>query len=177
MSKKRLVTLTISIALAAVTGLSPGVATAAQPGEAEVLSVSGTDVSAWDVGGNVVNLVLGPKRCSVTAFTPFQSANQVKGRGTVTCNEAYALLTLEVCVQVKAAADSNGLTWQNAGCQPLKAARDATSLSDTATGACIGEAAAYRTFVHAEGFDDDDDTDPAFEAMIVSNQALFDCGL
>lgn len=99
-----------------------------------------------------------------------------ENRGTVTCNEPYTLLTLEVCVQVRAAADANGLTWQNASCRPLKAALNSSSLSDSATGVCIPEAAAYRTFVYAQGFDDDE-TDPAFEAMVVGYQATFDCGV
>jgi hypothetical protein len=177
MSKKRLATTGIAIALASAVAMSPAVASPTQPEGAQVLSVSGVDISAWDVGAGVLDIVAGPKKCTVVANTPFQSANQVKGRGSVTCNNPYGLLTLEVCVQVKAAADANGFTWQNAGCQPLKAAKDATTLSDTATAPCASEAAAYRTFTHAQGFVDDDDTDPAFDAIIVSNSIAFNCGL
>lgn len=177
MSKKRLATTGIAIALASAVAMSPAVASSTEPEGPQVLSVSGVDLSAWDLGGGVLNLVLGPKKCSVVANLPFQSANQVKGRGSVTCNNPYGLLTLEVCVQVRATADGNGFTWQNAGCQPLKAAKDVSTLSDTATAPCATEAASYRTLTHAQGFVDDGDTDPAFDGTIVSDSIAFDCGL
>jgi hypothetical protein len=165
-------------AASAFVAINPAPATAQVVPTDRIATASGPAVDGWTIVGNTLNILVGPRSCSLTANTPYRSANQVKGHGEVTCNRNWALLTLDVCVQVEqAAADDGGLTWQNASCQPQKAARDEDHLEDTATAACLPQAASYRTWVHAEGFRADDLNNPAFQGTLTSDEAVFNCGL
>lgn len=178
MRKKTGAVMAMCIAASLVGAMHPAAASAQVSEKAATASVTGPAVDSWDVAGGALNLLIGSTTCTLSADTPFRSANQVKGHGAVNCSRTWDLLTLQVCVQVKqAAADDGGATWQPAACQPLKQARNSSSLQDTATAQCVPNAAAYRTFTEAKGFRQDDHTNPAFDGIITSGQAVFDCAI
>lgn len=133
-------------------------------------------VDVWTSAGGVVNALVGPRSCTISASAPVVSANQVAGSGSVRCNQIWDKLTLTVCVQWRQAFVNEDATWQDAGCAPTKAALSTDRLNSTATGPCAPGAVRYRTKVVAEGFDADS-SDPAFTGMIVSSWVLKDCFL
>jgi hypothetical protein len=178
MHKKLAAIVGACLVASALVAVSPGLASAQVIPTDRIATVTGPAVDGWGMAGNTLTALIGPRSCSITANTPFRSANQVKGHGEVTCSRAWDVLTLEVCVQAEqAAADDGGLTWQNAGCQPQKAGNNSSHLQDTATAACLPQATSYRTWVHAEGFTDDNPDQPAFAATLTSPEAVFNCGL
>ncbi len=131
-------------------------------------------VDVWDIAGDTITAVAGPRTCSVTASTPVVSANQVAGSGSTSCNKTYAKMTITVCIQSKQAFVSEQTTWEDVRCNPTKAALNSSGLNDTARAQCLPGAMLYRTKVVAEGFNADS-SDAAFFAMLHSGSTLQDC--
>lgn len=153
---------------------------ASQAGAREVQSgsatVEGNVVDAWEIVGDSVNLLMGPRSCTISASPPANSANLVVGSGSVGCNKNYAKLTLTVCIQAKQAFVAEQTTWEDAGCSPTKAALNSKNLSGSASASCRPGPWLYRTRTTAEGFNADS-SDPVFTGIIHSGSQLFDCFL
>lgn len=164
----------LGCAMSAVMMVSGG----AQAAELEGPSATsdGALVDVWGSAGGTVNALVGPRSCTVSASTPVNSANQMAGSGSVSCNEAWDKLTLTVCVQWRQAFVNEDATWQDAGCAPPKAQLGASRLNSTATAPCQPGAVLYRTKTTAEGFQADSG-DPAFTGIIISSSTVKDCFL
>lgn len=167
------------IAVAGVIGAA--LLMSAAPAHAQVVetpkgSIEMDVLDVWDITGDTITAVAGPRSCTVTASTPTNSANQVAGSGSVSCNKRYAKMTLTVCIQAKQPFVSEQTSWEDVDCNPTKAQLNTTGLNDTATAPCLPGPMLYRTKVTAEGFNADS-SDPAFVGIIHSGSALYDCFL
>lgn len=135
--------------------------------DAPYATSDGAMVDVWDSAGDVVNALVGPRACTISASTPVNSANQMAGSGSVRCNEIWDKLTLTVCIQWRQAFVNEDATWADAGCAPTKAQLTTDRLNSTATAPCQPGAVLYRTRTVAEGFQADS-ADPAFTGTIFS---------
>ncbi|HYO60918.1 MAG TPA: hypothetical protein VEU29_03360 [Actinomycetota bacterium] len=139
-------------------------------------SMSMNIIDVWDISGDTITGVAGPRTCSVTASTPVVSANQMAGSGSTSCNKTYAKMTITVCIQAKQAFVAEQTTWEDVRCNPTKAALNSSGLNDTARAQCLPGAMLYRTRVVAEGFNADS-SDPQFLGILHSGSTLQDCFL
>lgn len=165
-TRRRLVVTAVAMAVLTAVLILPsaGIAWA----DEDVESGASTFVDSWQIIGNALNLTVGPDSCTLTVN------DNGFGTGSVSCSKRYALLSLQVCIQVRQAFVSEETSWQSLGsCEPLQAL-NSSYLQDQASATCIPGPAYYRTVVTAEG-NNPQDSDPAFAGFIKSAKLLLNC--
>lgn len=126
----------------------------------------------WEDAGSVVNALVGPRSCSLSATPPTLSAGTVRSTASVSCNRVFDEIEVEVCIQVRQGVVSESLTWQNYVCGANARPRT-SSVSATAAGPCLPGTWSYRTVASGGGYVGGE---TPWTGIVVSGPVTYTCG-
>lgn len=115
---------------------------------------------------DIINNLVG-RKCTIAASNPSASGGNVRGTGTWTCNRNYAAIAVAACVEVR-----NQGEWSDIGCNS-NGKNSASSVSTTASGACLPGTHRYRTL--AAGASSTEESDIRATGFIISGVTEITC--
>jgi hypothetical protein len=127
----------------------------------------------WEDVGGVVNSLVGPRTCSLSASSPTLTAGTVRASASVSCNRTLDEVEVEVCIQVRQAVVSETVTWVNHACSANAKPR-ASFVGATAMGPCLVGTWNYRTVASGGGYGGGE---TPWTGVFVSSPVSYTCGI
>jgi hypothetical protein len=108
------------------------------------MGVANAVVDPWSDTSRLVDDLLGPRACSLSASSPSLSFGNLSASGSVSCNKQMEQIDLTVCIQYKEPLLPENVTWQDHRCSPVSRF-NVSGASTTVNAPCITGTWDYRT--------------------------------